>query len=145
MLGLVARKNMTSKFSAKSIMRFRHIASTRSSRVRMMSPILMTTTTFATTACVSMTYPKVSCESSSSSDETRKIETGVIKYMIKEDSQNTFVYNLYVPLVYAAVFPLVRIIGRGRVPVQTINKVQLGLVFAALMHAGYIMGSDSSM
>ena len=91
-----------------------------------------------------------SCESSGESPTPKKgVQTGVIRYMIDEDGtnkrQSNFVYNLYVPLVYAAVFPLVRIVGRGRVPVQTINKVQIGLVFAAFVHAGYIMGSDSSM
>ena len=89
-----------------------------------------------------------SCESSEPTPK-KGVQTGVIRYMIDEDGtnkrQSNFVYNLYVPLVYAAVFPLVRIVGRGRVPVQTINKVQIGLVFAAFVHAGYIMGSDSSM
>ena len=89
----------------------------------------------------------VSCESSES--PRKGVQTGVIRYMIDVDGtnkrQSNFVYNLYVPLVYAAVFPLVRIVGRGRVPVKTINKVQIGLVFAAFVHAGYIMGSDSSM
>ena len=91
----------------------------------------------------------VSCESSERESPRKGVQTGVIRYMIDEDGtnkrQSNFVYNLYVPLVYAAVFPLVRIVGRGRVPVKTINKVQIGLVFAAFVHAGYIMGSDSSM
>ena len=96
-------------------------------------------------------FAGVSVASCESSEPTPKkgVQTGVIRYMIDEDGtnkrQSNFVYNLYVPLVYAAVFPLVRIVGRGRVPVHTINKVQIGLVFAAFVHAVYIMVSDSSM
>ena len=112
--------------------------SRRMDRKLVLFPLLAGGTTCAVAAAT--------CESSER-EPVKQVQTGVIRYMIEDNdkkSKNNFVYNLYVPLVYAAVFPLVRIVGRGRVPVQTINKVQLGLVFAAFIHAGYIMGSDSS-
>lgn len=86
----------------------------------------------------------------STEDKTEGPKSGVIRYMMDEEDvsnqkRTKFMYNLYVPLVYAGVFPLVRILGRGRLPPKTINQTQIGLVFAALAHAMYIMGGDSSV
>ena len=91
-----------------------------------------------------------SISSSSNEQINMTTQTGVIQYMIDDQEKTgrnnrTFMYNLYVPLVYAAVFPLVRTLGRNSLHPKTIQRTQLGLVGFALLHAAYIMFSDSSV
>lgn len=53
--------------------------------------------------------------------------------------------DLMVPLLYAPLLPLMRILGRGRVPPERLNLMMLGTIGLALSHAGYIMFSDSTV
>lgn len=50
-----------------------------------------------------------------------------------------------IPLMYAPALPLIRIGLRGRLPQKQIDYIFGGAVLTALAHAGYIMGSDSSV
>lgn len=50
-----------------------------------------------------------------------------------------------IPLLYAPLLPLIRIGLRGRLPQRQIDVIFGGAVLTALAHAGYIMGSDSSV
>lgn len=47
--------------------------------------------------------------------------------------------------MYAPALPLIRIGLRGRLPQKQIDYIFGGAVLTALAHAGYIMGSDSSV
>ena len=53
--------------------------------------------------------------------------------------------DLLVPLLYAPALPLMRIVGRGRVPPERLNAMMMGTIGLALTHAGYIMFSDSTV
>lgn len=50
-----------------------------------------------------------------------------------------------IPLMYAPALPLIRIGLRGRLPQKQIDVIFGASVLTALAHAGYIMGSDSSV
>jgi curved DNA-binding protein CbpA len=54
-------------------------------------------------------------------------------------------FDLLVPLLYAPMLPLMRILGRGRVAPERLNMMMLGTIGLALSHAGYIMFSDSTV
>jgi hypothetical protein len=54
-------------------------------------------------------------------------------------------FDLLVPLLYAPMLPLMRILGRGRVAPERLNMMLLGTIGLALSHAGYIMFSDSTV
>merc|ERR1711992_241784 len=54
-------------------------------------------------------------------------------------------WNVYAPLVYAPLLPLLRLSLNGRVNARTRDAVFFSAVFCALAHAGYVMSSDSTM
>ena len=112
----------------------------------------------ATLFAAAVQYDSRMCASEGEITEEKReqsVETGVIRYMFEDDGENqktrhsvgggSFVYQLYVPLAYAVAFPLVRTLGRGRLPPKTITNIQMGLVSFALGHAAYIMFGDSSV
>jgi hypothetical protein len=47
--------------------------------------------------------------------------------------------------VLRRMLPLMRIVGKGRVPPEKLNMMMLGTIGLALSHAGYIMFSDSTV
>ena len=53
--------------------------------------------------------------------------------------------NLFMPLLYVPLIPLVVVGLRGRVAPVTIQRISMGLIGSGLFHAGIIMFSDSSM
>jgi hypothetical protein len=52
---------------------------------------------------------------------------------------------LMVPLFYAPIVPLMRVMLRGRVPTERLTQMTLGVIAVGLAHAGSIMFSDSSV
>jgi hypothetical protein len=53
-------------------------------------------------------------------------------------------WDLYLPLVYAPMLPLIRIGLKGRTSPRNVDRVFFTTLAAALAHAGYILFSDSS-
>ncbi|KAF0688059.1 Aste57867_20283 [Aphanomyces stellatus] len=53
-------------------------------------------------------------------------------------------HHLFLTLLYAPVIPLIRIGLRGRLPQKQIDRVFLGSIGVAFVHAGYILSSESS-
>jgi len=53
--------------------------------------------------------------------------------------------DLLVPLLYAPLLPLMRILGRGRMHPERLNQLMMGTIGVALVHAGSIMFSDSTV
>jgi len=54
-------------------------------------------------------------------------------------------WNLLIPLMYAPLFPLIRIGLRNRVTKRQLDLLTGGTIAVALAHAGYIMAGDSTM
>lgn len=54
-------------------------------------------------------------------------------------------WNMFVPLVYAPLLPLLRLSLNKRVAAKTRDAVFFSVVLGALAHAGYVMSQDSTM
>jgi len=54
-------------------------------------------------------------------------------------------YQLFIPLLFGPLLPLIQIGFRGKLPQHQINYIYFTGLTAALGHAGYVMVKDSSM
>lgn len=73
-------------------------------------------------------------------DSTAQVHQGVEPAPAKELNADLFMPLLYVPLI-----PLVVVGLRGRVAPVTLQRVSMGLIGSGLLHAGSIMFTDSSI
>jgi hypothetical protein len=72
-------------------------------------------------------------------------ETKASEESVHDDGVGPLGYGLLVPLLYAPLLPLVRIGLRNRLAPERLTQLTLGLIGVALVHAGTVIFTDSSV